>query len=131
MIQRMLSNTIRTQPDQHVKKTGIKAPNRQKQDFAKVLENKLGKNEENEIKFSAHASRRLNQRNINLSSTDQTRLTEAVKQVSAKGAQESLIIMDDVSYVVNVPNKTVITAMDGESSKNNVFTNIDSTMIVK
>lgn len=82
------------------------------------------------LKFSAHAKERLNLRNINLSSEDVARMTEAVNKAAAKGARQSLLVMDDQAFIVSVTNRTVITALDGGSMKENVFTNIDSAVIV-
>jgi len=53
-----------------------------------------------------------------------------VSKAAAKGARESLILLDDKAFVVSVRNRTVITAVDGEHLKENVFTNIDSAVIV-
>ena len=58
-------------------------------------------------------------------------LKDAVNKVEAKGAKESLILMDQMALVVSVKNRTVITAVDSNSMKDNVFTNIDSAVIVK
>ena len=84
----------------------------------------------NEVKFSQHAQERLNSRNIKLSATDLKKLDNAVEKIAQKGAKESLIMLNDVALVVSVKNKTVITAMDGASAKDNIFTNIDSAMII-
>lgn len=59
-----------------------------------------------------------------------TDLEAAVEKVGSKSAKESLILMQDCAFVVSIPNKTVITIIDGESIKDNVFTNIDSAVIV-
>jgi len=82
------------------------------------------------VKFSAHATQRLRERNITLTSSDHTRLSKAVDQAEAKGARESLILMDSLALVVNVPNRTVITALPQEQEQNAVFTNIDSAVVV-
>ncbi len=95
--------------------------------FADILKSKI---EPTGLKFSAHASRRLIDRGINLSENDVEKLNSAVEKISTKGSTDSLIVMDNVSYLVNIPNKTVITAIDGQSSKENVFTNIDSAMLI-
>ncbi|HEX3047301.1 MAG TPA: flagellar biosynthesis protein, partial [Bacillota bacterium] len=58
-------------------------------------------------------------------------LRDAVNKAEAKGARESLILMDQMALVVSIKNRTVITAVDNESLKDNVFTNIDSAVIVK
>ena len=82
------------------------------------------------LKFSAHAKERLSLRNINLSEGDLARLNEAVNKAASKGARQSLLVMDSQAFIVSVPNRTVITALDGGSMKENVFTNIDSAVIV-
>ncbi len=82
------------------------------------------------VKFSAHATQRLRDRNITLSSTDQARLSKAVDEAEAKGGRESLILMDHLALVVNVPNRTVITALPQDEVQNAVFTNIDSAVVV-
>ncbi|MEA4883651.1 MAG: TIGR02530 family flagellar biosynthesis protein [Clostridia bacterium] len=82
------------------------------------------------VKFSAHAQARLAARNIDLGREDLDRITGAVNRAAAKGSRESLILMDDKAFVVSIRNRTVITAVDGDSLKENVFTNIDSAVIV-
>jgi flagellar operon protein len=89
----------------------------------------LLKSKTEELKFSAHASSRLKSRNIEVTPDIMGKLEKAVAGAEGKGARDSLIIVKDLAFIVNVPNKTVITAMDGESIKDNVFTNIDSTVI--
>lgn len=95
--------------------------------FQSVLQNRL---QEQPVKFSAHALKRLESRGIALNDEQISRLEEAVNRVDAKGARESLVLMDDVAMVVSVKNRTVITAVDREGLKDNVFTNIDSAVII-
>lgn len=85
--------------------------------------------EAQEIKFSRHAQERLEARKIALNKEQVSRLRGAVEKAQAKGARESLILIDDLALVVSIKNKTVITAVDGENRKDNVFTNIDSAVI--
>jgi flagellar operon protein len=87
--------------------------------------------EQSGIKFSAHALKRLESREISLSNQDMALLKDAVNRAEAKGAKESLILMDQMALVVSIKNRTVITAVDNSSLKENVFTNIDSAVIVK
>jgi flagellar operon protein len=82
------------------------------------------------LKFSAHARERLQMRNVSLSADDLSRLSDAVDKAAAKGARESLLVMDNLALIVSVTNRTVITALTGASMKENVFTNIDSAVIV-
>lgn len=90
-----------------------------------------------EVKLSGHALARLQMRNISLSSEDMKKLRDAVDRAEAKGAREALVLMSgpsrdrDLALVVSVKNRTVITAMEGESMKENVFTNIDSAVVVR
>lgn len=96
--------------------------------FGQVLEQRL--ETEAGLKFSAHAQARLQSRNIELSAQDLLRLREGVAQAASKGAKESLLLKDGVAFVVSIKNNTVITAVDAGSMKGNVFTNIDSAVIV-
>lgn len=65
-----------------------------------------------------------------MSEKDMKKLNDAVDRVAAKGSKESLLYLDNMAFVVSVTNRTVITAMDGNSAKDNVFTNIDSAVIL-
>lgn len=85
--------------------------------------------EAQEVKFSRHAQERLEARRITLNNEQISRLQGAVEKAQAKGSRESLIMIDDLAFVVSIKNKTVITAVDGENRKENVFTNIDSAVI--
>jgi flagellar operon protein len=58
------------------------------------------------------------------------KIEDAVERASQKGANESLLLMDDLAFIVSVKNRTVITVIDGQHLKDNVFTNIDSAIIV-
>lgn len=94
--------------------------------FAEVLNQATGG-----LKFSQHAAQRLHTRNINLSTAQLNQLQSAVDKAAQKGARESLILLNnDLALVVSIRNRTVITAMDGASIKENVFTNIDSAVII-
>ncbi len=86
--------------------------------------------ENSSLKFSKHAAMRLNDRNINLTQEMNTRLENGVEQASEKGIQESLVLVDSLAFIVNVPNRTVVTAMDQNETLNNVFTNIDGAVIM-
>ncbi len=82
----------------------------------------------NRIKFSNHARKRLEDRNLNISHDELMELNEAVSQAEQKGSRDSLIMLNNKAFIVNIPNKTVVTAMAvGEGD--DVFTNIDSVVI--
>lgn len=95
--------------------------------FDQILNQKLNRN--NPLKFSAHAEKRLAMSGIKLSDTQLNLLEEAVNKAEAKGGRESLVVMNDLAFVVSVRNRTVITAIDSDRLKENVFTNIDSAVI--
>jgi len=84
----------------------------------------------NRLKVSSHAQTRLASRNIELGKAEWERVLGGVDKAEAKGSKESLVMLDDIALVVSVRNRTVITAMDKENLRNNVFTNIDSAVIV-
>jgi len=83
-----------------------------------------------EVKFSAHAQVRMQERSIVMTTEDNLKLKEAIHRIAEKGGNESLVLMDDLAFVVSVPNQTVITAMDSVSLRDNVFTNIDSAIVI-
>ena len=95
--------------------------------FASVLDTKLPVQS---IKFSQHAQDRLKARNINFSANDLANLEGAVNSVAQKGGKESLVMMGDSALVVSIKNRTVVTAMDRAQMKGNVFTNIDSAVVI-
>ncbi len=82
------------------------------------------------IKFSGHAQTRLASRQITLTEGDVARLGRAMTQAAAKGSKDSLLLMDKTAFVVSVANRTVITAVAQDALKENIFTNIDSAMIL-
>ena len=97
----------------------------------KVVEGKssfdsIFRKEVDNLKFSNHASKRIESRELQLSSNDMTKLQDAVNKAELKGSKDSLVMMDNRAFIVNIPNKTVITAVDVEQSNENIFTNIDS-----
>ena len=85
---------------------------------------------QSELQFSKHAEKRLQSRHIQLSSEDLSQLTDAVGSLQKKGAQDSLVLMKELAFIVNVPSRTVVTAMAKDQMKEQVFTNIDSTILV-
>ena len=86
--------------------------------------------ESSQLKFSKHAANRLNDRNIFLTDSQNVRLENGVKQASEKGITESLVLIDSLAFIVNIPNKTVVTALDQTETNSNIFTNIDGAVII-
>jgi len=95
--------------------------------FDQLLQNRIDQG--GSVKFSRHASQRMQSRGIAFSPGQLQRLETAVSQASAKGARESLVMLDDTALVVSVKNETVVTVVDQSQLRNNVFTNIDSAVI--
>ncbi len=94
--------------------------------FDKVLDDQL---KTEKLKFSRHASERMQSRGINFNNEEMDRLSNAVNLVNAKGSRESLVLLNDTALVVSVKNNTVVTVVDKNSLQGNVFTNIDSAII--
>ena len=92
-----------------------------KSTFDSVFDSELKK-----IKFSGHASKRLESRNIELTEDKIQKLNEAVEKAEGKGSKDSLVMMDNTAFIVNIPSRVVVTAMEVAASEENVFTNIDS-----
>ena len=92
--------------------------------FESILQKEL-----KDLKFSKHAQDRLASRNIQLSGDDLSTIGRAVAKAGEKGSQDSLVLLRDMAFIVSVRNRTVVTAMDAEQVKDNVFTNIDSAVI--
>ena len=100
--------------------------------FEKLLKTKRNESmmEVSALKFSKHAINRLTDRNIYLTASQNTRLENGVKQASEKGIQESLVLVDSLAFIVNIPNKTVVTALEQSEATSNIFTNIDGAVII-
>ena len=92
--------------------------------FSQLLQDQIGA-----VKFSSHAATRMKSRDIEMTSEMMGKLQNAVDGAAAKGAKDSLVLLKDYAFIVNIPNRTVITAMDGAGLKDNIFTNIDSAVI--
>ena len=92
--------------------------------FGKALE------QSGEVKFSKHASIRLSDRGIALSESQMDRLNDGVLKAKQKGIRDSLVLLDELAFIVNVPTSTVVTAMDSTETNENVFTNINGAVII-
>lgn len=93
--------------------------------FRQILEEKQAQSEE--LRFSKHANERLASRNIRLSAEQRERLSGGVDKASQKGIRDSLVMVDNMAFIVNVANRTVITAVGEGDDK--IFTNIDGAII--
>jgi flagellar operon protein len=84
---------------------------------------------EQQLTFSRHLADRLNRRHLSLSGERINRLTRAVERVAGRGGQDSVVFLDELALLVNVPSRTVVTAIETQSMKEGVFTNIDSVVV--
>ncbi len=110
--------------------TPVQIPPTSAPSFRSVLEQQQQTSAAQPLKFSAHAMQRLQSRNIHLSNEDVSRMNVMADKAAAKGAKQSLFMLRDVAMVVSIKNRTVITAVDQDSMKENVFTNIDSAAVI-
>lgn len=101
----------------------------QQNQFNKILEESIATSSK-DLKFSVHAKQRLDSRGIELDSNMLNKLNGAVDKAEKKGVKDSLILMEDLAFVVNVPNRVVITTVDDASMKEHIFTNIDGAIIL-
>jgi flagellar operon protein len=92
-----------------------------KSDFKELLSEEIGK-----LKFSGHATKRINGREINLTELDIMRLENAVEKAESKNSKDSLVILDEKAFIVNVPNRTIVTLLNKSQLNENVITQIDS-----
>jgi len=109
--------------DNNSKKESTQAP-----DFKSILSSEI--NKKNGFVISNHATQRLKQRNISFNDTDMKTINEGINKADEKGSKNCLILYKDTALVTSIKNRTIVTAMDKESSKGNVFTNLDSVVII-
>jgi flagellar operon protein len=119
-----MAEPIRINPNQPVSpnqgQASASKPVQSQPNFADSLAEAQG------IKFSNHAQKRLQNRNIAINDDGLNRLANAVDKAEQRGGRESLILMDDMAFIVNVKEHLVVTALDSESRGQGVFTQIDS-----
>ncbi|SKA72672.1 flagellar operon protein [Clostridium sp. USBA 49] len=96
--------------------------------FKEVLKKEL--NQKDSFVISNHAAERLKDRNITLNEGDMNKINEGINKANEKGANESLILYKDLVLIASIKNRTIITAMGKENGKENVFTNIDSVVLL-
>ena len=116
----------------NISKTRTSAPyisqsdNSAKASFGNILSAK--EQEASQVKFSKHAALRMNDRGLEISDEQLVRLKSGTDMAADKGINDSLVMVDDLAFIVNVPSRTVITALEA-GSDTNVFTNINGAVI--
>jgi flagellar operon protein len=97
--------------------------------FAEMLQETVRNNSVN-LTFSKHAMERLSTRQIEVSPQLMAKMSDAVDKAGSKGVTEALILNGDTAFIVNIPNRVVITSMNGSEMKENIFTKIDGAVIL-
>lgn len=122
-----MDDNIRVQLER-ANQTGIVQNSQQKSAVGKVGENSFADtlNQVQEVRFSSHAQKRLQSRQISLNEDCVSRLSDAVDKADKRGGQSSLVLMDDLAFIVNVRDRLVVTALDTNNRGEGVFTQIDS-----
>jgi flagellar operon protein len=133
MDDKMITNQVDAALLRRAQELGAAAPSQSRsatkpagQPFGDILAKEIA---HKDLKFSAHAQARIRSRSIQMTGERMDRLQGAVELAEQKGAKDALVLLDDLALVVSIKNRTVITAVDGEALKENVFTNIDSAVI--
>ena len=110
----------------------VQAPPNRASVFADELRRarEFTRSEEPELKVSAHAQQRLEQREISFTDDERASIVEAMRHLSEKGSRDALLIRNDAAFLVNVPNRTLVTAVNQAELKEKAFTNIDSAMLL-
>jgi len=101
--------------------------NSKNHNFEDILRNVKAKQS---INFSKHAVERMQVRKINLNNIELSKIEDAINKASIKGVREALILMDDKAFIANIKSKTIVTTVNKEQLKNNIFTNIDGAIII-
>ena len=118
-------NAVPLIANQHIKRNNTISSNNSGNDFKNLFD------ELTNVQFSKHANTRLADRNINLSQDQLDRLEQGIDDAKLKGIRDSLVLVDNIAMVVNIPSRTVITALNQteQQSEKNIFTNIDGAVI--
>jgi flagellar operon protein len=82
------------------------------------------------LNLSTHAMRRLQERNLSLDKEEYAKLQSAMDKLKLKGGQDSLVITGKAAYILDVAKNTIVTAIDKDNIADNVFTKIDSTILM-
>ncbi len=81
------------------------------------------------VQLSAHAQKRVERRDLDLDPARLQRLDTAITRAAEKGSRNSVVMLDGLAVVVDVRQRTVVTALNAQQGKERVFTNIDSVVI--
>ncbi len=96
-------------------------------EFKEHLDHELN---HNEIKISNHAAKRIIDRNLDLNGEEFVKIRNAITKLKEKGGKDSLVITSNAAYIVDVNQNKIVTAIDKENLQENIFTKIDSTILM-
>ena len=113
---------------QKPKPVQVDGDNKKVKSFAEVLKQNLEPGQD--VKFSAHALKRIEERQLNMGEQTLDRLIDGISRLNEKGSKNSVIFLDETAFIVSVQNRTIVTALDKANNSQNIFTNIDSAAIV-
>ena len=115
-----------------IQRQGAQTPQSSDDTFADALKRARGPQPlpDPEVNLSAHAEQRIAQRDISLTRPERQELGEALDKLDEKGSNDALLLRSDAAFVVNVPNRTIVTAMNQSDLQERIFTQIDSAMLV-
>jgi flagellar operon protein len=129
-IQNILIPQLNQLPAEKAKEVN-KLKSGEKSEFEALLKGQEVKPEESSLKVSSHALKRLEERNIEMDSSEYVKLQDAMKKLKSKGGHDSLVITSKAAYVLDVDKGMVVTAVDKNNMNENVFTKIDSTIFMQ
>ncbi len=120
--------------NQYLKQQKVNSENKAPQgmSFGEILhkQQSQGTQATETVRFSKHAANRLNDRKIELTDEQLERLNDGTKKAGEKGIRDSLVLVDQLAFIVNTKSNTVITAMDQTEADENIYTNIDGAVII-
>lgn len=107
----------------------VKTLNSQQLKFKAVFDEQL-KNDSSQLQISKHAKDRITQRGIDVDNALMSSLNHAADIAKSKGARDIVMIGREAAFIVNIPNRVIVTAVSSDELKNNIFTNIDSAVLI-
>ena len=107
-------------------KPGAAAARQSLTSFDSLFQQAIQAPENSQFRISAHAQKRLSERNITMDARLEDSLKRAFTELEAKGARDSLVLTREGAFVVNVPSRTLVTAMGIDEMRDGIVTNIDS-----
>jgi len=126
----LIPNVTKTGKSSQKKIQDLQKNDEFQKEFLASLEKASKGKAQQEVHFSKHAKKRIEERNLSLDGEEFFKLRGAIDKLKNKGGKDSLVITNNAAYIVDVDNETVVTAMAKDDMKENVFTKIDSTLFI-